>query len=380
MAAISVAMDDETPIDLATYAKAVGKELNANSFGKQGAVTRRYFPKEWKDVCLEIMLELKDKKREELGYKRLGWSYIRDMIMSEDDDIDAAGKIIERDQRLTRRNLETWAGGSELSDDKFSFIDDYISRMSLIRDANLPLLWFAKEKYDRHTMKILARLYQPKMRDSDEANAIAAVSGQFLVSKEISNTWFKYIIIRFDYGHSGIIKITCAYCSFDIHAGRKSDMGDVVFYDGFLIPFRNWYPEIQEDKPYINPHHSRCIMKLVRPEFEGDGLRGYAEGELEYKLWLKRDGNHELTIIADYPSTLLSPCINTLSLENRYYPTEGVQTTNLDRLMRENRGEKVKEDFDKSKTYRYRIEFNNTDVDTEFFSELYSRHYKGFIF
>ena len=372
-------MDDETPIDLATYAKAVGIDVNASTSGIHRSSLRQSFPPEWKEVCLEMLVELKERKRKYLGHKRLGWQHMRDLIMQPYDKRGTAGKILERDTRLTRQNLETWETGSEIRDDKFALVDAFIRRQ-IMEGIAQPIQQIVKEKQDRYAISVLSKLYQTLTYSPGYAEVVSQISGRFLYSDEILHTWFKYIVVRLDFVESGIVKITCAYCPFDIHNGDTADIGSAFFYDGFLIPFEGYTTKVPPDKPYIQPHYSRCLFKLMRPEFKGDSLRGYAEGEMVYRAWLRRNEKPDISIIADHPNTILAPGFNTLTLEDRYYPTGAVSKSGLDRFNREEAGEEFPQDVDVFKRYMSKITFHNDQINNDFLERIFDECYKGYLF
>lgn len=116
-------MSDDNTIDFSAYAKKSGVRKRKDGI----AEFRGVFPGAWQEVCRDVLRSFKEAQQHELGYKRLGWTAIRDLIMQ---DFDARHDQAEtgRDSRLKRQDLEFWIKGSDLSDDKFWFVDRFVNR------------------------------------------------------------------------------------------------------------------------------------------------------------------------------------------------------------------------------------------------------------
>ena len=84
-----------------------GVRANAKKFRVLEPSLSFSFPPEWKTLCCKLLELYRSQRQEQLGYKRLGWTTIRDEVMLSADTFLADGSR-ERDDRLTRQDIEAW--------------------------------------------------------------------------------------------------------------------------------------------------------------------------------------------------------------------------------------------------------------------------------
>ena len=202
-------MTDQTTDKLPKNADAVGVQENADTNGVHPNLLAQSFPIEWKNVCLEMLLAFKESRRRKLGYKRLGWEHIRDLIM-QDQDTYKAGELFERDARLRRQDLEALENGSEPTDVKFIFIDAFIRTLEMDEEAE-DVRKSIILRQDQYHSSIYSDLYQSRSLDKSISDKIMSACPNFLFSEEVSDTWYKSIVFKICFEHKSIIKVIAAY-------------------------------------------------------------------------------------------------------------------------------------------------------------------------
>ena len=284
---------------------------------------RPHFPTPWKDLCLQILTTYKEEKRLALGYKRLGWERIRDIIMS-DFDVFSDGQLTERDSRLKRQDLEAWERGTVPSDQKFIFIDRFIRQLEL-NDELRSVYDEIKRHKDKYAMDVLADLYQSHRYNEGSMatfrdiagfdQAFSDLTGRYMYSEEVVGSWFKGIVIRVEFHHKSVWKIAVAYCPSAPLSLDEEDYPNTVFYEGFLIPYalerKGAQSEWEKENPKIprtemKGFEFRGLAKLIRPEFKGNYIRGYAEGEMHMNLYSPNNIT-ESSIRLDHPVPIMLP-------------------------------------------------------------------------
>lgn len=125
-------MSNENPDEAKSTANIVG--IGADSVGSAGRRTR--YPVEWKACCRDIYTAYQAHLSEKFG-SHVGWQRIRNLVMRDFDTYED-GRVVNEDARLRRQDLEHWMkdAGSELSDEKFRFLDHYLHRELLRRDSD----------------------------------------------------------------------------------------------------------------------------------------------------------------------------------------------------------------------------------------------------
>lgn len=358
-------------------AESVGVRENANEIR---VLTKSYatsFPPEWKIHCRSIIERYRTTRQKALGYKRFGWTYVRDEIMVAADVKNDDGSL-ERDPRLTRQDLEAWQRGTDISDEKFKFIDVFVRRL----EADEEYAHFfddVRVSRDMSQMLALANLYVPKKGNEEFAAVFRERFPQCAISDEIENAWFSHIVIKVVHEYSGVFKCVFCYLPAQIEAFGAQDFSSTVFYDGFIIPlFNDAY-----DDPVIKQARTRCVVKLVRPEFQGNYVQGYADGEI-YLSDTIFEGKNVTSVEADYPNTILHPALSASDRHHRYSPTRIETKASLARAEQLG-GELTEEEIELDRAdflrqYQWKIEFVEAEEHNELLEKLISNHYKGYIF
>ncbi|SDE90378.1 hypothetical protein SAMN05421538_11439 [Paracoccus isoporae] len=298
-------MSDGNTISFAAYAKAFGVRNAARDKEKRHRVT---YPNAWQDLCREIMIAHKEETRIQLEYKRLGWQAIRDLVMQDYDQPNERAEV-GRDKRLNRQDLEAWANGTYLNDDKFGFIDRYINGLRLDEEPHNELI-NAKQKYTIAQAAMISRMYQRRRLKSGMIDYLQEVTGEFLYTDEIDGSPYKHIVLRFEIASCNVIKISAAYCRFDITKQNPGEMANAVFYEGFLIPVPADNSESAKEPGLwgIRSDSWFCWLKLYRPEFQGSMIDGCADGRLEYLFIQPPESDFvHITINAKLPNSIFSP-------------------------------------------------------------------------
>ncbi|CDO60031.1 hypothetical protein BN1012_Phect1817 [Candidatus Phaeomarinobacter ectocarpi] len=125
-------MSNENADQSGSIANVVG--IGADSVGSQQRRAR--YPVEWKECCRDIYAAYQEHLSEQFG-SHVGWQRIRNLVMREFDTYEA-GRLADEDSRLRRQDIEHWMkdDGSDLSEDKFRFLDHYLHKELLRRDSD----------------------------------------------------------------------------------------------------------------------------------------------------------------------------------------------------------------------------------------------------
>ena len=197
-----------------------------------------------KSVCLDVLNLYRQKLIDAGSRKKVGWSTIRDEIMFIYDERKAK-KIIRRDERLVRQDLEAWSKtgstGQGISDAKFAFIHDFVIDLSLSGKHPDIEDFIIRRQAEAHCRSI-ATMYQSHKFDKATADHLAARFGQFLLSDDLSARFegipFRHVAMRFDFVEDGAIKITLAYLACHPSSATPADVQRSIFCDGYLVPHR----------------------------------------------------------------------------------------------------------------------------------------------
>lgn len=379
-------MTNDGIIHLHEFAKTVGIDLNA----RRSCKSQRSFPREWKELCLEILQDYKEKKRAELGRKTLGWLWMRDKIMEPFDIRRPDGKAEPNPKlvELTRQNLESWEKTGSLTDAKFEYIDLFVRSLSASA-SDYSSFDAARRRIDAYQMAIFSRLYQSKSNIPADAENIANFLGSFLVSGSLVKNRFKYIVLRIDFVSDGVIKVVMAYCPFDIHYFNSREAEEAVFYDAYLVPVLTFLPD--DDSKFNGSRlllGCQCIAKLFRPEFRGHHIDGYADGEVE--LHFSTDENQKITnsaIFMDAPNTMMAPSIIEKTVSHEERAPEVIREIDLHRHIQDSNKSSsgLRHPNDKSDIHKYRLyrlsEFPvpNGDLE-EKLASIFDNNYSGYLF
>ena len=374
-------MNEENTVNFAEYAKKFGKAPNANKSGIRAELSRRSFPNEWKSICLKILLHLKEQERQELGYRRRGWGDLRDRIMAIEDAQHPEGF----DPRLTRQHLEHWEKGNVLADERFRFVDRFITLLDH-PDNKVPATEKVIEDRDRYFAHVISDIYQVRRYDVDTVQLIKWIGDHGLLSTKIANSWFQYVAIKFGIEEAGVLKAVVAYCAFDVHDPDDYSPKRIVFSEVFIVPTSDF--ELEEEKLAtrlglgFQVFGRRCMMFQYRPQYQGEALRGYAAGEWEFVFSNFATGSEKYTmnIFLDHPATSISPSIVMSQTKNKYL-------NRVDPIMEDylegiefNEDGSAKWSKDHYAGERHRYKFRMLPQQSENFDKIFNTIYRGFLF
>ncbi|SMD04513.1 hypothetical protein [Primorskyibacter flagellatus] len=190
---------------------------------------------------------------------------------------------------------------------------------------------------------------------------VTSESGRFLVSRSFQSSAFRRAIFRFDFETSGLFKITCAYCNYDINAANLSDIPSTLFYEGFLIPIPKKSVDGGEEASAFGMSSDSifCWTKLFRPQFRGSILNGLADGLVEYSLITMSGTKDQRTRIEiKPPNTLVSPSDSYEFQDNRF------QSSSLN----------------SSSQHANFVTFQRPLGKTDFLELIFEKGYKGYIY
>lgn len=375
-------------------ANVVSIHANANRISVESKSLVPSFPKEWKAHGLVLLAVYKEDERERLGYKRYGWGKIRDAIMSEFDEVKS-GKILERDSRLSRQDLEAWERGTELSDNKFLFIDRFIRKLDIDGKLNKTQKIVIHSKAKLNALS-LQEMYQSNTLKGQDyaANLYTSGKSKYLMSSEIADTWFKQIIVRLDFVFGNVLSIRVAYLpNVADKLNPIIDPSEIVFYDGFIVPV-----VCSEEKGLLRERLFKHIslIKLYSSEFKGVKSIGYAEGELCFRtlsLMYPKTQSKSLEdafaylsvnpkIELDFPSPVLKPAHSPKDRGGKYFPIEAEEKSRLERHIKEQKGEIEEDEQDFFKEYRWKVSIKkclNASLIRKF-DLIFEEYYKGYSF
>lgn len=317
---------------------------------------RGYAPA-WKGACLKILKVYKDVEKERLGRAKFGWMAVRDAIMQ---DFDAASgrKLAARDTSLTRNHLEDWARHGNIPDSAFRFVDRFVRKLAITKDYE-EVFEKAKAIHDQQIALAFSDVYQRRRIKEGMMDYLLEVSGRFLYTPPIGDSFYKHIIIRVDDAVEGVIKITLAYCKINMF-GKAIDLehNDLLFYEGYIFPV----PTIT-DKPEpiwegIKSESWICWVKLFQPQFKGSLVNGCADGKIEFRFLSAMPRQSFVTINIHQPTTILSPATTLDSADQRYHAIDeqGMQKQPA------------------------RVTLNNDQKYNENFEDIFQQCYKGYLF
>lgn len=197
-----------------------------------------------KAVCLDVLNLYRDKLQSAGVKKKVGWSVVRDEIMRPHDERKGR-KILQRDERLVRQDLEAWSKtgskGQGISDAKFSFIHDFVIEL-MLSDEHRDIEDFITRRQAEAHCRSIASMHQNHRFDKSMAALLAARLGRFLLSKDmgerVNDIPFRYVAIRLDFVEDGAIKATLAYLPAHPSTASSADIEKSIFCDGYLVPLR----------------------------------------------------------------------------------------------------------------------------------------------
>lgn len=278
-------------------------------------MTERY-PAAWRDACLDLLKVRRAELHNSLGYKRMSWNPIRNEIMRPFEQPDKYG-VVQPDERLIRQNFDSWEKGKVLNDEKFAFIDRYIRGLAMTGNDLRARRILREQRFQERT-RVLKSIYVediPNKRIAQATNGFHFV----IVSEEVTDSWFKSIIIRSMSSHNGIIEVVAAYLPVIYSELNDENVKDIVFFDGFLIPL-----EIIKAEGFMAQGEDTIIssIKLVRPEYRGLSGRGYAEAELRMTGILEPDGFENVSFSLRFANPVACPSISPKWEEKAYKQQE----------------------------------------------------------
>lgn len=340
-------------------------------------MSTKYFPREWQDLCRHIIIAHKEHTKQSLGYKRLGWGRIRDEIMEALDSRD--GGRLDRDSRLTRQDLEAWERGTQLSDEKFGFIDSYVRKLD-VEDRLHDVFDSIRQSVDQYHMTSLSKLYRGRVFDTEIADQVMTFIGSGIHSDEVKSSWFRSISIKALYNHDEVIKVIFCYLPVKIESLSEIDFKNTVFYEGYIIPVISNV----EDRITLEVKKIRCLLKLTRPEFRGDYLKGYADGELviDITTFASLPGDERVSVTLDFPNPALEPAIEQSLSHKKYFEIDAVPDSSLEIFL--TRGEDDYSDHidttDFHREYFRKLDMRKIDKYENIIEKLLITSYKGYIF
>jgi hypothetical protein len=261
------------------------------------------YPQSWRDACLALLRGRRAELHRKLGYKRMSWEPVRNEVMRDYDKADDLG-IFRQDDRLIRQNFDSWERGQKLSDEKFAFIDRYVRKLSISGEDK-----FAREAVRNQTsLEISKSLSKMYLNPSTNLGIISSLFEKkwTIASEEISDSWFSSIVIRCISETMGVISVVVAYIPVIYKELSEKHFGDIVFFDGFIIPMENSIKkDILSDRDVIS-----ATLKMVRPEFRGISDLGYADGEFNFVGALSENKFEATEFFLKFPNPALRPSIS----------------------------------------------------------------------
>lgn len=350
---------------------------NANKFRVLQREHAKTFPADWKLLCRSVLEAYKTVRQDELGYKRLGWTIIRDEIMSRVDSKSPDGRV-ERDDRLTRQDIEAWQNGSDLSDTKFQFVDLFIRRLEMDERYENLFEEIQASKF-MYQMSALAELYLPKTGNEFFANLIREDFPKYIVSEKIENAWFSQIAAKVQYEFDRVFKLVFLYLPKAIEDIEDRDFQRIAFFEGYVLPLMDVAPSDSK----IQRGKTRCLVKLCRAEVRGVYVLGYADGEISFTV-TRVSGQKFTEIVLDYPNTILHPAIDGSDRHNRYHPTDIISKSAKDRASRsweeKSSYEQMQEEAYQREEYRWRLQAESAEKYNEKIDRILQSSYKGYLF
>lgn len=350
---------------------------NANKFRVLKREHAKTFPLEWKVLCRTVLEAYRSIRQEELGYKRLGWTIIRDEIMSPVDIKNSDGST-ERDDRLTRQDIEAWQNGGELTDAKFQFVDLFIRKLESDKKYE-NLFDKIQASKSMHQMSALAELYLPRVGNASYARLFREEFPEYIMSGNIENTWFAQIVAKVQYEYNQVFKLVFMYLPKTLDDLEDRDFFKIAFFEGYALPLGDLVPSDSK----IQRERTRCLVKLCRAEIRGIYAFGYADGEIRFTV-TRVAGKTFSEIVLDYPNTLLHPAISEHDVHKKYRPTEAISRYSQDRLSRSSEeksdAEQMFDAVDELDEHRWKLNVMDAGQHHEKIDKILKSSYKGYLF
>ncbi|WP_195820650.1 hypothetical protein [Roseobacter sp. MH60115] len=302
------------------------------------------FSSEWKRVSLEILIIYQEVERKKRGRSKFKWMATRDAIMADYDDA-SGNKILARDSGLSYSQLYDWYRHGSIPDTAFRFVDRFVRSLAMTEEYE-HIYPIAKRARDEKHANALSEIYQTRQLNAEVADYIFQVSGEYLFTDDILDAFYDSIIFRFDFVISGVIKLTIAYCRFDVKRESPQTYDDTIFYEGymFVIPFSTLSDRKLEA---YELEGWNCWIKLIRPRNRGSWQNGCADGLISYSVLDRKMDTSVLDIRIDFPNNILAPRSPADCVDERFI--SGIKNGKTTRVTTPNlqRGKELSVSFDK---------------------------------
>lgn len=350
-------MSEDEQSNVIAFGKVLGKRLPDSQLTRIGSANITPSTEEWKALCFEILKEIAEQERQRLGFKQFGMSLLRDLVM-QDFDRKSGVKLAGRERAFSHKDLDYWENTGRISDAKFVYVDHFIRKISFDGEWS-DILDEIKDVSDRTLAQSFGTIYGRRNLRQDQTDKLNSAASTYLMSDVVQNSHYQYIAIKPEFIEVGILKLTCAYCPFNLLQPDYSRIHEAVFYEGFLIPSA-WYADLDTEQaaigdgkaPRVETWHA--TLKLFRPQMRGSAFSGQADANMT--LTFSREFPDKLApgIYAEPPRDILSPHWEIKCEDQRYAPGPA------------------------SKRQEFR--FRKFMYDHEFIAKIFEDGYKGYLF
>ncbi|EAQ04958.1 hypothetical protein OB2597_06730 [Pseudooceanicola batsensis HTCC2597] len=276
----------------------------------------------------------------------------------QDFDDSSGRKLAARDNALTRNHLEDWARHGNIPDSAFRFVDRFVRKISITPEYE-EVFEEAKAIHDQQSALSFSDVYQRRRIKEGMMEYLLEVSGRFLYTQPLGDSFYKHIIMRIDFAVGGVIKVTLAYCKANIFTRTlQPDHNDLLFYEGYIFPVPEDSGDAEPIWKGMNSDSWMCRVKLFRPQMKGSLVNGCADGKMEYGFLSAMTEHAFVNINILQPTSILSPATTLDSADQRFHETDqhGLQKS------------------------APKLALLNEQKYSENFEEIFQQCYKGYLF